>query len=1283
MYLTRLYYGIWLLSGLILLLLLCGAPVNAAPEQSVCLSDFFQQYCTGIILFSSLLALGMVAAGLYFQHIIRQLKKEISRRKKAEAILSNQHKDARFRFDTLMEYSPDIICFKDGAGRWLDANPADLALFQLEGMDYRGKTDSDLAEFTHPMYREAFLGCKLSDQATWDKGGMVHTVEVIPSPEGSDVHVDVIKLPFFDEYNKPSGLMVIGRDISEHVALNESLKRLNHAYKLTNKVRHILLRADTQQQLLDDICTLIIEQDRYGRSWIGRKEFDETCSVSVLAQAGFGDEFKQQVTVFWSKEKSSLLPMGQAIHSNEIVHVHDTATDHGFQNLKEKARIFQIASVLVLPIKVENKIWGGWAICSINSDPFTPSEIKLLKDVSEDVGFGIELLLARKQLQLAVQKLEEGREQLALTVAVNNLGVWDWRPQSSELHTNEIFFSMLGYAYNGDMAERIKKSTGVRQWLILIHPEDRKHVMATVRRFLGGDDSYYRSEHRLRCANGQWKWILDVGRVVERDEQGQALRFMGVHLDITEQKEIAEKLKNSKQSLAQAQQIAGLGNWQHDFVNNTLDCSAEIFNILEIDPVADDALQTIFRDNIHPDDQKFVLDSYERAIREKESCDIEYRLLMKDGRNKHVHERFETSYTDTDKPIQTIGVIQDITLRKQAEQLIRNSREKYQRLVDDIGQKFVVFSHDNEGIISYVSDGVESVFGIAKNKAIGKRWADLVRWHPDDLAAVLAAGEKATRREVDFVELNLRFTDQNNIERIVSSTVHSHRDDAGNQLALEGIIEDITKQKRVEQQLLKAQEKAEAANQAKSIFLANMSHELRTPMNSILGFSSLLSRDKTLNDSQQEKLATINHSGMHLLDLINDVLDISKIEAGSISVEQEKISLPDLLRHIKDMFESRTHNTEVEFRLEMKDNLPESIRTDRRKIRQILINLLDNSVKFTAAGSIVLRVFSLLKESGSGSTELCFEVEDTGIGISAEEQKELFQPFIQTSGGKTKEEGTGLGLCISRNFARLLNGDITVSSSLDNGSVFTLHLPVETVFCSSESDSKCYHPQVVRLAPGQEEYRILVCDNKEDALELMRAWLEPVGFKVQLAVNGLEAVKISQHWQPHFIWMDIRMPELDGCGAVRKIRADSTIQQPAIVALSAEAFTHDREKMIQAGCNDYVVKPCAVEYLFYIMKQQLDLEYLYLDDPDEVSETGTGGDSDTGFQAHTWQPQPDDIAAIDPEITAHLHQAVTMGDDTEMQQSLTAIESQNSRLAATLRQWIENYEYERILALLG
>ncbi|MBW4520769.1 MAG: GAF domain-containing protein [Scytolyngbya sp. HA4215-MV1] len=482
--------------------------------------------------------------------------------------------------------------------------------------------------------------------------------------------------------------------------------------------------------------------------------------------------------------------------------------------------------------------------------------------------------------------------------------------------------------------------------------------------------------------------------------------------------------------------------------------------------------------------------------------------------------------------------------------------------------------------------------------------------------------------------------------------------------------------------LKQAKETADAANRAKSEFLANMSHELRTPLNVVLGFAQLMVRDATLTPVQQRYLDIISRGGEHLLRLINDVLAMSKIEAGRIVLEETSFDLSLLLGNLDDMLRLRIESKGLQFEVICAAAVPQSIKTDESKLRQVLVNLLSNAIKFTETGSVVLRV-SLGQPKTADPTEITlhFEVEDTGMGIAPHELPKLFQPFEQTMSGRASSEGTGLGLAISQKFVQLMGGNITVESQLGHGSCFCFDITVGQATKIAPSPKPAITQTIVGLAPNQPTYRILIAEDHPTNRLLLSKMLSLDGFELKEAVNGEEAIALWQQWQPDLIFMDMQMPIINGLEATQHIKSATEAQEaPIVIALTASAFDEQQQACFAAGCDDFIRKPFQYHELFTKMSQHLGVQYLYQDEPSGVVL------NQSSPEASSTPASKQDlllaIAAMPNDFLKPLYRAAMEGNDSQIGQLIQKIPSEQQGLRDTIAQLAENFQFDQLIKLI-
>ena len=890
----------------------------------------------------------------------------------------------------------------------------------------------------------------------------------------------------------------------------------------------------------------------------------------------------------------------------------------------------------------------------------------------------------RKQAELQLQRttylLAEAQRTARVGYYVTDLatGYWDTSPMLDEI-----------FGIDADFPRDIPN------WGRLIHPDDQAAALQHYAAVTVGDGEF-RLDYRVnRRSDGELRWVAAFGQF-EYSPEGKPVRLVGCIQDITERKLLAEELSQLNRQLEQrvAERTAELSREiarrrqtevslraseqrHRDLVETIPDWVWEvdeggvyIFGSPQCSDLLGYTLEEILGrtpfDFMSPEEAERVASLVLPVMARGEPiCGLENTLRHKDGRLVIVETNGVPIRDDTGKLRGYCGLDHDITLRRQAETQLR----KLQSAVEQ--SPTVVVITDTTGAIEYVNPQFTVQTGYTAAEALGQNPRFLQSGHhPREFfvrmwetlrAGHTWRGELCNQRKdgTTFWEV---------------AAIAPIRDHAGGLTHYVAIKEDITERRWVAEELRRAKEVAEAANRAKSIFLANMSHEIRTPMNASLGFSQLLLRDAERSGRcQPEYVTTILRSGEHLLRIINDILEMARIESGRVLLNPAPFDFYRLLDDLERLFSLRAQTRQLRFQIERQGDVPRYLLADETKLRQVFINLLGNALKFTPnGGAITLRLRS--EPEPDGALRLHAEIEDTGLGIAPEDLPHLFEPFFQTLSGRQVAGGTGLGLPISQEFVRLLGGKFEVASQVGVGSTFRFDVRVSRAQATAAAAERAAAPVLVRLRPGQPPCRVLIVDDRPENCELLVQLLAPVGLEIRTAADGAEAVAQCQAWAPHLVLMDLRMPGMDGHEAIRRIRAAHGARVK-IIALSASVFTEERQRAEAEGADAFLAKPFDHAELLERIRGLVGVDYV---DAAPREAVATVHD-----EVAAERPTAGEIRRLPADLVAALREATRRADYQQMLTLVEQVATQDERLGRLLRQLVKRFDHDTLQELLA
>jgi PAS domain S-box-containing protein len=1155
---------------------------------------------------------------VYFEDVTEQIR--------AEACLRESEQFLRSIYEGVETAIFIVDVLADGTFCYFDSNPTHERIWQISAEEMSGTTPEQLLP---PAVAEEVMQRYQHCIATRER----ITYEEKLALEGQDSWWLTHLSPIFDSSDRIYRLIGTSFNITDRkqaeIALEQQLKREQLLNAIQERIRSSLnleevltTAAHEVRQFLSTDRVLIYRVDPDGTGIM------VTHSSAPLVREINRNTFPQER---FSQEERTRYTQG------EIVAIEDTDLVQHLPGLAVLRKTLKIKAKLVIPILKEQNLWGLLIAhhCQRTRE-WHPSEIESLRSIAGQLAIAVQQstlfeqakaeLIERQKAEEALQASQRFVQNIADT-SPNFLYIYDFL-ENRNIYVNREIAEMLGYSN-----EQIS-NLGNNVLTSLIHPDDLAKIPEHFQNLSQAQEGdIFELEYRMRNIQGEWRTVLARETIFARTEDGTVKQLLGTATDITKIKKseaaLRESAEREKAVAAAVQRIRQSLDLGTIFAATT----EELQECLTCDIVA------IYRFN--PD--------YSGEFVSEAVTSQRVSVLQKNRQSLHL--------SAPPAPGQTcqMQALINSCLEWQDTHLIQTTGGAFNRdesclVVEDIYQR-----NFSPCYLARLEEFQVRAYMIVPIFCGSKLWGLLAayesdrprQWQPSDRQIVIQIGNQL-----------------------------------GVALQQAQLLEQTQKQSEA---LQKAAIAADAANQAKSEFLANMSHELRTPLNAILGFTQLMNRHSSLSPQHQEYLKIINQAGEHLLSLINDILEMSKIEAGRTVFNPTSFHLISLLRNLEAMLKVQAETKGLYLSFDLDSNLPQLIISDESKLRQILINMLGNAIKFTNSGGITLRAKlkpdfnhnSLNNDLNSSETPstLCVEIADTGSGIAPEEMNQLFEPFSQTETGRKSQEGTGLGLPISRKFVQLMGGDIHVSSTVGVGTVFSFEIQILKINATPESPVQTPR-QVIGLDWDQERYRILVVDDAVNNRRFLVTLLSEIGFEVREAENGQEAIALWSSWDPNLICMDMRMPVLDGYQATQQIKATLKGQETVIIALTASAFEEERQEILACGCDDFLHKPFREEVLLEKISTHLGVTYRYQsenspDFPEKCS-------SQPLLNRHEIKKH---LSQMPPEFVSELYQSACQGYDEGIFELLKFIPAESSPLAHTLKELTKNFDFEMIIEL--
>jgi PAS domain S-box-containing protein len=1130
-------------------------------------------------------------------------------------------RDRNVLLNSILESTPDIIVVKDREGRYvaLNSNVADFYGKPIE--DILGKDDSELLP---PASAVAMMA---KDRQIMETGTTETYEEDVSNGETGSSYFLTTKAPWRDTEGNILGIIGTARNINDRKQVEAQLRE-----------RNALLNS-----ILESTPDFIVVKDREGRyvainsnatNFLGKpsEEIIGKDDLELLPNAaremmakdrqimatGIAETYEEDISPDETPTTFLTTKVPWRDNHGNIVGVIATTRDisdrkQAEQKLRETLEMLDLASDAIIIRDMDDRIlyWNqgaeklyGWTKAEVVGQYIhtfletvfsTPLETILAEFFQHGSWEGEVHHTTRDRRPIIVasrwtlQRDGEGKPCAQLEInndirdrkqAEDAIKQSEERYRSLIVATSQIVWTADNEGRAADLPS-LRAYTGQTEaevvgfgWLDAFHPDDRERTnqvwMEAVQ-----TKTLFEIEYQIRSADGNYRYFQ--GRAVPiLDEDGSIREWIGTCIDIHDRKQAEDGIKLSEERYRSLTLAISQIVWITDAEGRSQDTPSlrAYTGQTEAEVVGYGWL-----DAIHPDDRERTNQAWMEAVQTKSVYEIEYRLRSADGNYRYFQGRGVPLLNEDGSIREWIGTSIDIHDRKEAEDAIKQSEERYRSLIAATSQ--MVWTANAEGTSPDLPSW-RAYTGQTEAQMAGLGWLDAI--HPDDRERTNQAWMEAVQTKSLYeIEYQLRRADGNYRYFLIRGV--PLLDEDGSIREWIGTCTDIHDRKEAEILQAKAREAAEAASRAKSEFLANMSHELRTPLNGIMGYAQILQRSKFLNEEERSRINVIYQCGSHLLTLINDILDLSKIEAQKVELMPTDFHFPAFLQGVAEMCRIRAEIKGIHFHFPSSPELPIGIRADEKRLRQVLINLLSNAIKFTDEGTVTFIV------TFATEGKIRFEVRDTGTGIAQDQLQAIFQPFEQVGERRRQTEGTGLGLAISQRIVELMGSTIQVQSEMNVGSIFWFDANISQAdewVKTSQIDDR---GQIIGIKDRQP--KIVVIDDKWANRSVISNLLSPIGFEVSEANDGQLGWEKILEVQPDLIVTDLLMPEVDGFELIKRVRESENFKDLIIIVCSASVFETDQYRSLEAGANAFIAKPVQATELLQKLQQYLELEWVY------------------------------------------------------------------------------------------